>query len=135
MECLHMTGAGNDFMIIDARGLDLDFSKMALELCAMTGADGFIAIGESDIADFRMHFYNCDGSREEMCGNGSRCLCKFAYEHGIAGEEMVLETDAGLVPGFRLGENLYKVNLNVPTVMDLNRLEDAAYVEKLKKAG
>ena len=47
MECLHMTGAGNDFMIIDARGLDLDFSKMALELCAMTGADGFIATLES----------------------------------------------------------------------------------------
>ena len=131
MECLHMSGAGNDFMIIDARGkeAELNFTQMALDLCAMTGADGFIAIGNSDIADFRMHFYNCDGSREEMCGNGSRCLCKFAYEHGIAGESMVIQTDAGLVPGKRLGENLYNVELNIPTVLDLNRHKDAAYLE------
>ena len=131
MECLHMSGAGNDFMIIDARGMEqqLDFSKMALELCAKTGADGFIALGNSDKADIRMHFYNCDGSREEMCGNGSRCLCKFAYDHGITGESLVLESDAGLVPGQRLGDELYRVELNIPTVLDLERREDAAYLE------
>ena len=47
MECLHMSGAGNDFMVIDDRGkeAELDFAKMAVELCARTGEDGFMAVG------------------------------------------------------------------------------------------
>ena len=129
MECLHMSGAGNDFMVIDARGLELDFAAMARELCAKTGADGFMAVGESDVADFRLHFYNSDGSRGEMCGNGARCICKYAYDHGIAGENMVVQTDAGLVPGWRLEEELYRIHLNNPSIVDLHRREDAAYVE------
>ena len=129
MECLHMSGAGNDFMVIDARGLELDFAKLAIELCAKTGADGFMAVGESDIADFRLHFYNSDGSRGEMCGNGARCICKYAYDHGIAGESMVVQTDAGLVPGWRIEENLYRIHLNNPSILDFYRREDAVYVE------
>lgn len=131
MKCLHMTGAGNDFMVIDARGREseLDFAKLAIQLCAKTHADGFMAVGESDSADFRLHFYNSDGSRGEMCGNGARCICKFAYDHGIAGEEMTVETDAGPVPGWRLGENLYRVHLNTPHVLDFYRRNDAVYVE------
>ena len=129
MECLHMSGAGNDFMVIDARGVEPDFARMAVELCAKTGADGFMAVGESDIADFRLHFYNSDGSRGEMCGNGARCICKFAYDHGIAGESMTVETDAGLVPGWRLEENLYRIPLNNPSTLDFCRRKDAVYVE------
>lgn len=131
MKCLHMSGAGNDFMVIDAREkeAEVDFAKMAVDLCARTGADGFMAVGKSEIADFRLHFYNSDGSRGEMCGNGARCICKFAYDHGIAGAEMTVQTDAGLVPGWRLGENLYRVKLNNPGILDLNRREDSAYVE------
>ena len=131
MKCLHMSGAGNDFMVIDARGMeqDLDFAAMARNLCAKTGADGFMAVGESDSADFRLHFYNSDGSRGEMCGNGARCICKFAYDHGIAGASMTVQTDAGPVPGWRIGENLYRIHLNNPTTLDFYRREDAAYVE------
>lgn len=129
MECLHMSGAGNDFMVIDARGLALDFEKLALELCPKTHADGFMAVGNSQVADFRLHFYNSDGTRGEMCGNGARCICKFAYDHGIAGETMTVETDAGIVYGWRLGPELYKVKLNNPGILDLNRRPDAAYVE------
>jgi diaminopimelate epimerase len=129
MKVLHMSGAGNDFMVMDARGGNYDFEKMAIELCAMTGADGFMAVDYAEDADFTLHFYNSDGSRGEMCGNGSRCICKFAFDHGIAGEAMVIHTDAGLVPGWRLGENQYQVKLNNPGILDLNRREDAAYVE------
>jgi len=129
MECLHMSGAGNDFMVIDARGMDLDLEKLALELCEKTGADGFMAVGNSDVADFRLHFYNSDGTRGEMCGNGARCICKFAFDHGIAGETMTVQTDAGLVYGWRLGENQYRVKLNNPGILDLHRKEDVAYVE------
>ena len=129
MKVLHMSGAGNDFMVMDARGKKWDFEKLAKELCALSGADGFMAVDHARDADFTLHFYNSDGSRGEMCGNGSRCICKFAYDHGIAGEAMVVHTDAGLVYGWRLGENQYRVKLNDPGVMDLRRREDAAYVE------
>ncbi len=129
MQCWHMSGAGNDFMVMDARGKNLDFSALAKQLCAQTGADGFMAVDDSDTADFRLHFYNSDGSRGEMCGNGSRCICKFAYDNGIAGQIMTVQTDAGIVPGWRLGENSYRVKLNNPGVLDLNRKGDTAYVE------
>lgn len=129
MNVYYMNGAGNDFMVIDARGKTLDFEKLAVELCKLTGADGFMAVGHSDVADFRLHFYNADGSRGEMCGNGARCICRFAYDMGIAGEEMLVQTDAGLVPGWRLDENRYRVRLNNPSVLDLHRKGDVAYVE------
>lgn len=129
MKVWYMNGAGNDFMVIDARGQILDFPALALELCRKSGADGFMAVDNSEKADFRLHFYNADGSRGEMCGNGARCICRFAYDMGIAGETMVVETDAGLVPGQRIGENEYVVQLNNPGVLDLHRKGNIAYVE------
>lgn len=124
-----MSGAGNDFMVLDARGKGLDYPALAKKLCAMTKADGFMAVDTSDKADFRMHFYNSDGSRGEMCGNGSRCICRFAYENGIAGEQVRVETDAGIVKGERRSRDTYRVWLNVPEVLDLERKPDCAYVE------
>ena len=129
MNVWYMNGAGNDFMVIDARGQEYDFEKLALELCPITGADGFMAVDHSDRADFRLHFYNSDGTRGEMCGNGARCICRYAYDNGIAGARMVVETDAGLVPGQRLDRDLYRVKLNNPGVLDLDRKDGCAYVE------
>ncbi len=129
MNVTYMNGAGNDFMVIDARGLTLDLPKLAVEFCKRTRADGFMAVDTSETADFRLHFYNSDGTRGEMCGNGARCICRYAYDNGIAGAEMTVETDAGLVPGWRLDENQYRVKLNDPSVLDLNRKGDVAYVE------
>ena len=129
MQVWHMSGAGNDFMVLDARGKTLDFEALARDLCALSGADGFMAVDYADDADFTLHFYNSDGSRGEMCGNGSRCVSRFAFDHGIAGESMVIHTDAGLVPGWRLAENRYRVKLNEPGILDLHRRPDAAYVE------
>ena len=129
MQVTYMNGAGNDFMVLDARGKQLDFSALARELCRRSGADGFMAVDDSDCADFRLHFYNADGSRGEMCGNGARCICRFAYDQGIAGAQMVVQTDAGLVPGWRLDENQYRVQLNNPSVLDLNRKGNVSYVE------
>ena len=129
MNIYYMNGAGNDFMVMDARGQNLNFSALAPELCKLTGADGFMAVDHSEIADFRLHFYNADGSRGEMCGNGARCICRFAYDMGIAGETMTVQTDAGIVYGQRLDENRYRVQLNNPGALDLNRKGDIAYVE------
>ncbi len=129
MTVWYMNGAGNDFMVMDARGMKVDFESLSKELCKLTGADGFMAVDHSETADFKLHFYNSDGSRGEMCGNGARCICRFAHDIGIVGDSMVVETDAGLVPGWRLSETQYKVKLNNPGVLDLNRLHRTAYVE------
>lgn len=129
MEIFHMSGAGNTFLVLDARDKGLNLSQMAKELCKLHKADGLMAVDYSEIADFRLHFYNADGSRGEMCGNGSRCICRYAYEHGLAGEHMTVQTDAGLVTGWRLDESRYRVELNLPGVVDLNRKEGIAYIE------
>ena len=127
MRCLYMSGAGNDFMVIDGRGQNLNYEELSQKLCAITGADGFMALDVSDKADFRLHYYNADGSRGEMCGNGSRCICKFAHDLGIVGDSMTIETDAGIVPGWRLGDNLYRVKLTRPVDIDLEAKPDVAY--------
>lgn len=129
MDFYHMTGAGNDFVVCDARGLKPDLQALSVKLCKLTGADGFLAIDHSDSADFRLHFYNSDGLRGEMCGNGARCVCRFAYDQGTAGENMTVQTDAGPVFGQRLSESQYRIRLNNPGVVDLHRSGDAAYVE------
>ena len=129
MQALHMSGAGNTFLVLDARGKTLDLSRMATELCKLYKTDGLMALDHSQSADFKLHFYNADGSRGEMCGNGSRCVCRFAYERGIAGERMVIETDAGQVTGLRISESCYRVELSLPGVLDLHRKDNIAYVE------
>lgn len=129
MNIWHMSGAGNTFAVLDARGRILDFPKLAKSLCAQLKTDGLLAVDASEIADFCLHFYNADGSRGEMCGNGARCVCKFAFDRGLAGEKMVVQTDAGFVYGERLDSETYRVQLNNPGVLDLHRLEDTAYVE------
>ena len=129
MEITIMNGAGNDFVVLDARGKALDFKCLAIELCKKYGTDGLLAADVSEKADFKLHFYNPDGLRGEMCGNGARCICKFAFDKGLAGEAMTVETDAGIVYGWRLAENRYKVQLNNPGLVDLTRRKDAAYIE------
>ena len=130
MTVYYMNGAGNDFVIIDARGReDSDFSALARECCARTGADGFMAVGLSETANFRLHFYNSDGTRGEMCGNGARCISRFAYELGLAGEEMTIQTDAGPIRSWRIDESHYRVQLNNPGIVDLRRKGNIAYVE------
>ena len=129
MKVTYMNGAGNDFMVFDARGLQMDFSEEAKKLCAVKHADGLLAVGNVEGFDFEMIFYNADGTRGEMCGNGARCICRFAHDLGIVGDHMVFKTLAGPVEGWRVDETQYRVALNTPTTLDLNRKEDVAYVE------
>jgi diaminopimelate epimerase len=98
-----MSGTGNDFVLIDNREICIPEGEqpgLAKQLCRRmfsVGADGLIFIEESKVADFKWNFYNADGSPAEMCGNGARCAARFAYQHGIAGKKMTLETLAGIV--------------------------------------
>jgi len=129
MDYWHMSGAGNTFVVVDVRGKQLDLKNLAMELCRQTGADGLMAADDSAVADFRLHFYNSDGLRGEMCGNGARCICRFAHDLGIAGEEMTVQTDAGLVYAWRIREDYYRIQLNLPSVLEQDRKTGIAYVE------
>ena len=120
MTVWYMNGAGNSFAVIDARNISIDMSDMAKKLCQERNCDGFMALDNSDIADFKLHFYNCDGSRAQMCGNGARCICRFAYDNKIVGEQMRVETDAGIVVGSRIRDNIYSVKLNTPKDIKLD---------------
>ncbi len=115
-----MSGSGNDFIIIDNRQMVVDETDLPVfirKICRRkmsVGADGLILIEPSDRADFRWRFFNSDGSRAEMCGNGARCAARFAHVNGIAGKTLSFETDAGIVRGQIDGERA-KVKMPDPT--------------------
>ena len=127
MRAWHMSGAGNDFIVVDARNKSLNMEMLAKELCAQYEADGFMALDNSCIADIKLHFYNSDGSRAQMCGNGARCICRYAFDNGIVGEAMSVETDAGLVFGERINEDVYRIKLNTPKDVELNKKDGVDY--------
>ncbi len=96
-----MHGIGNDYVYVDAFQTTLEDPPAVARLVSPRhtgiGSDGLILIAPSETADCRMEMYNADGSRGEMCGNGIRCVGKYAYDHGIAPRETLrVETDAGV---------------------------------------
>ncbi len=122
MQFTKMHGAGNDFIIINnilEKIKEEDFPHIALSLCKRRlslGADGIMFVDKSTKdADFKMHFYNADGSQGEMCGNGARCICRYGYENGLAGLVQRVETISGVVEGERIDKRNYKVRLNRPS--------------------
>ena len=129
MRIWKMRGAGNSFLVLDARRKKPDFPTLAIELCKLKSADGLIAVEDSLTADFRLHIYNRDGSRAAMCGNGARCALRFAWEQEIAGDIMSMETDAGILRGCRVCANVYRVQMPAPGIPDFQIIPGAAYVE------
>lgn len=127
-----LSGAGNDFIIIDGRNGDLPLAHLAdlaRAICRRklsVGADGLIVIDRSENADFKWHFFNADGSVADMCGNGARCAARFAFLNGIAGARMRFETGAGLIEAQVTGDQV-RVLLTPPhsLVLDISlRVED-----------
>ena len=93
---MKMSGAGNDFVVVDDMRQEIrcDKSKLAVALCAPhtgIGADGALFIEPSERADFFMRYYNADGTYGGMCGNGGRCAARYAYIAGIARTPMTFE--------------------------------------------
>ena len=143
MQFTKMNGAGNDFIILNNLTEHIphaQFPSIARTLChrrLSIGADGLMVVdAPRQGGDFRMLFYNADGSEGEMCGNGARCICRYGYERGLAGETQTVESPSGLVTGRRIDQRNYRIRLTDPSVVDLNRPVDAlgqtwqcAYVE------
>jgi diaminopimelate epimerase len=117
-----MSGAGNDFIVIDNRDQkvkDNNLTGFITGVCRRrmsAGADGLILIETSETCDFRWRFFNADGSKAEMCGNGARCAARFAHELGIAGTVLSFETEAGVV---RAQINNDRVKVRMPEPSDL----------------
>lgn len=124
-----LQGAGNDFILIDNQELNFaseQLTKFAARVSTRrvsVGADTLIAVEAArGSGDFYARFFNADGSEAEMCGNGARCVARWAFETGIAKEKMIIETIAGDVPAERLDKRTYRVQLNSPTVFEADKL-------------
>lgn len=127
MKFWKMNGAGNDFLVLNNLEEHLPVEQLpeiARTLCERRlsiGADGLMVVdAPREGGDYRMLFYNSDGSVGEMCGNGARCICRYGYENGLAGETQTVETTAGIVTGRRIDRRLYRVRLNDPTTIKLD---------------
>ena len=128
MQFWKMNGAGNDFILLNNLVEKLPeelFPGLARTLCERRlsiGADGLMVIdAPQNGGDFRMLFFNSDGSVGEMCGNGARCICRYGYETGLSsGNTQTVETTAGIVTGERISPREYRVRLNTPTTVKLD---------------
>ena len=96
-----LNGQGNDFVIIDDTSSSINLSKDQIaKICHRNfgiGADGLILVRKSTDADFKMDYYNQDGSVAEMCGNGIRCMARFVHDSNLSRKkELSIETLAGV---------------------------------------
>src|SRR4051812_50078721 len=103
MKFTKMHGIGNDYVYVNGFEEKLespgDVAKKVSDRHFGIGSDGLIMILPSDKADVRMQMFNADGSEGEMCGNGIRCVAKYAYEHGLArANPLRVETLRGILP-------------------------------------
>lgn len=132
MKFWKMNGAGNDFILLNNLEEQLppaQLPQLARTLCERhlsIGADGLMVVDvPTEGGDYKMRFYNSDGSAGEMCGNGARCICRYGFENGLAGEVQRVETTAGLVTGQRIDARMYRIRLNDPTVVKLDHPVEA----------
>ena len=91
MDFIKMQGASNDFVMVDARKIECDWSQLAKVICDRhlgVGCDSLILLLPSKKAEFRMRIFNADGSEAETCGNGLRCLARYILEKGLINPEI-----------------------------------------------
>src|ERR671913_1409159 len=102
MRFTKMHGVGNDFIILDPAQTAVhdDLPALARRACDRhfgVGADGILVPVPSEIADLKMFYLNSDGSPSEMCGNGLRCLARYAADRGmVGGPTLSVATGAGV---------------------------------------
>ena len=102
MEFTKMQGAGNDFILIEPKNIDCDWPNLAVAMCHRhfgVGGDGILLVLPSDVADIRMRIFNADGSEAEACGNGTRCVVKYAEKQKLFKantENITIETMSGI---------------------------------------
>jgi len=102
MNFTKVQGAGNDFILVEGGQGQRDWSQLAVAMCDRhfgVGGDGLLVLLPSDVANFKMRVFDADGSEPEACGNGLRCLVKYALYKGLfdnKAQEVSVETIAGV---------------------------------------
>ena len=119
MRFTKMQGCGNDFLVFDpgeVEGVDLpDLATRACDRHFGVGADGILVPVPSGIADLEMVYLNSDGSPSEMCGNGLRCLARYAADRGMAeGSAMTVATGAGVKKVILFEDGSSRVDMGAP---------------------
>ncbi len=125
IEFWKMSGSGNDFIVVDNRDgavPEKEMSRLVERACRRrksVGADGMIFVVKSEKYDFAWRFFNADGGEVDMCGNGGRCVSRFAFLKGIAGPEMTFGTMAGPVSA-KVKGRIVKILMPVPGGLTLD---------------
>lgn len=119
MRFAKMQGCGNDFLVIapdEVEGVDLaNLARRACDRHFGVGADGILVPAPSETADIRMVYLNSDGSSSEMCGNGLRCLARYAKDRGMVdGEAMTVATGAGIKKVVLFEDGSSRVDMGAP---------------------
>ena len=119
-----MSGSGNDFVVIDNRKSIVkkpaEFAERYCHRKFGVGADGLLLVEKSKNYDFKMVYFNSDGSRAAFCGNGSRCIALYALLNGIAPRKMSFASDAGIISAEIMRENAVKVKMPDPKGIKLD---------------
>ena len=101
MDFHKMQGTGNDFIVChEPTNNEIDWEKLAIEVCNRRfgiGSDGLILVKPSNSGNISMRMFNPDGSESAMCGNGIRCVAKFAHDEGMIKDpsKLTIETIDG----------------------------------------
>src|SRR5919107_5311529 len=119
MHFTKMQGCGNDFLVFDpeeVEGVDLpDLARRASDRHFGVGADGILIAAPSGSSDLEMVYLNSDGSPSEMCGNGLRCLARYAKDRGLVeGEAMTIATGAGVKKILLFDDGSSRVDMGAP---------------------
>ena len=133
MRFTKMHGVGNDFLIFapgEVEGVDL--SALAPKVCDRhfgVGADGILVPMPSEIADLEMFYLNSDGSASEMCGNGIRCLARYARDRGLVdGDAISVQTGAGVKKVLLREDGSSRVDMGPPGFGAQMELEGYAFL-------
>jgi diaminopimelate epimerase len=119
MRFTKMQGCGNDFLVFDSVEVeDLNLPDLARRACDRhfgVGADGILVPVPSGIADLEMFYLNSDGSPSEMCGNGLRCLARYAADRGMTGgPALTVATGAGVKEVILFEDGSSRVDMGAP---------------------
>ncbi|MFW6105491.1 MAG: diaminopimelate epimerase [Chloroflexota bacterium] len=132
MKFSKLQATGNDFIVIDARTMEGEWSTLAPAMCDRhfgVGADGLILVQDSTCADLKMRIFNSDGSEAEVSGNGLRCFAKYAIEKDLSNKmsspgesrynrdnrSLSIETLSGIkkIKAYMLGNKVNRVEVNM----------------------
>ncbi|OIP26250.1 MAG: diaminopimelate epimerase [Chloroflexi bacterium CG_4_9_14_3_um_filter_45_9] len=114
-----LQATGNDFILVDARDMECNWASLAQAMCRYhfgVGADGLILMQNSNVADLKTRIFNSDGSEAEACGNGLRCLTKYAIEKNVCGKTILsIESLSGIrqVKAHMSGNKVSRVEVNM----------------------